>query len=167
MNSDLSTKVYHYWNKQSDGKKSSRNATVVTALSRNLRIDYIKEDGNEKGEEHPHLIIRPQLNCVFQGEDELTDALIDHYLVPPPKTALPIKVILRDVQEGTYGASCYATQQDEFLDEFIFKGRVKDGFFIEAGADDFLLNTNTLYFERHHDWTGLLVEPLLSRFNSG
>jgi hypothetical protein len=31
-----------------------------------------------------------------------------------------------------------------------FQGQVKNGFFIEAGADDFETDSNTLYFEVIH-----------------
>lgn len=41
----------------------------------------------------------------------------------------------------------------EFLD---FEG----GFFIEAGANDGLAQSNTLLFERRRGWRGLLVEPI-------
>lgn len=34
------------------------------------------------------------------------------------------------------------------------------GFFVEAGANDGIEQSNTLYFERHRGWRGLLVEPL-------
>jgi FkbM family methyltransferase len=34
------------------------------------------------------------------------------------------------------------------------------GFFVEAGANDGLSQTNTLYFERHQSWRGLLIEPI-------
>jgi FkbM family methyltransferase len=34
------------------------------------------------------------------------------------------------------------------------------GFFVEAGANDGITHSNTVYFERHLDWTGLLVEPI-------
>jgi FkbM family methyltransferase len=34
------------------------------------------------------------------------------------------------------------------------------GFFVEAGANDGLAQSNTLYFERHHGWRGLLIEPI-------
>ena len=37
--------------------------------------------------------------------------------------------------------------------------KVKEGFFIEAGADDFQRDSNSLHFELQHGWTGLLVEP--------
>merc|ERR1711971_1021892 len=41
----------------------------------------------------------------------------------------------------------------------VFQENVLDGFFIEAGADDFVTDSNTLFFEVARGWTGLLVEP--------
>ncbi|CAD7933062.1 unnamed protein product [Amoebophrya sp. A120] len=49
------------------------------------------------------------------------------------------------------------TQQDYFFDEEIFK-RKKNGFYIECGASDGFLHSNTLFFERIRNWQGLLVE---------
>ena len=57
-------------------------------------------------------------------------------------------------------------RQDMFLDEIIFK-QMKNGFFIEAGADDFVKSSNSLYFEQKYNWTGLLVEPVPTRFKLG
>jgi FkbM family methyltransferase len=34
------------------------------------------------------------------------------------------------------------------------------GFFVEAGANDGVAQSNTLYFERYRAWNGLLVEPV-------
>ena len=48
--------------------------------------------------------------------------------------------------------------QPVYLDMVVFKG-LRDGFFIEAGADDFETDSNTLLFELQRGWTGLLVEP--------
>lgn len=39
-------------------------------------------------------------------------------------------------------------------------GDKRDGFFIEAGANDGVAQSNTLYFERYLGWRGLLVEPI-------
>lgn len=36
----------------------------------------------------------------------------------------------------------------------------KRGFFIEAGANDGVAQSNTLYFERYAKWGGLLIEPI-------
>ena len=45
----------------------------------------------------------------------------------------------------------------------IFAGTIishkRKGFFIEAGAFDGEVKSNTLYFEMKYNWTGLLVEP--------
>ena len=40
----------------------------------------------------------------------------------------------------------------------MFGGKLKNGFFIEAGSQDGEILSNTLYFELHHKWSGLLVE---------
>lgn len=34
-----------------------------------------------------------------------------------------------------------------------------DGFYVELGANDGVDQSNTLYFERHKNWRGVLVEP--------
>ena len=134
----------------------SENATVVTSLSSHAAITYdMKNLGTGQMSSHVQLL-RPELNCLQQGEAALTEALLVHHLIPPPKTGL--------LRQGKKHHS--EVLQDQFLDEFIFKG-VKDGFFVEAGADDFLINTNTLLFEQLHGWTGLLVEPLASQFQHG
>ena len=49
--------------------------------------------------------------------------------------------------------------EDLFLVKFVFKGKVKNGFFIEAGASDFVDGSNSLWFEMKHNWSGVLVEP--------
>lgn len=45
--------------------------------------------------------------------------------------------------------------QDEFVSRLIPK---RGGVFVEFGALDGLLHSNSLYFERERDWTGLLIE---------
>ena len=57
--------------------------------------------------------------------------------------------------------------QDQFLDKVIFKDKVRNGFFVEAGADDFLSGSNTLLFEEKYNWTGLMVEPIPFRYKLG
>jgi len=36
----------------------------------------------------------------------------------------------------------------------------ENGFFIEAGANDGFSQSNTYYFERFKNWTGILIEPI-------
>ena len=49
--------------------------------------------------------------------------------------------------------------QPILIDEKIFKNKIRNGFFIEAGAYDGELLSNTLFFEMKQRWTGLLIEP--------
>ena len=35
----------------------------------------------------------------------------------------------------------------------------KDGFFVELGANDGFAQSNSLYFERYKNWSGILIEP--------
>ena len=46
---------------------------------------------------------------------------------------------------------------DRKLEEYL---GFDDGFFIEAGANDGISQSNTLYFEKYRHWRGLLIEPV-------
>lgn len=49
-------------------------------------------------------------------------------------------------------------KEDQFLNETFFKNK-KNGFFIELGALDGVTFSNTLFFEKHLNWSGILIEP--------
>jgi len=61
----------------------------------------------------------------------------------------------------------YSDQQALEVDDLVFKGKLKDGFFIEAGARDFQDQSTSLYFELKYNWTGLLVEPSQFHYKTG
>jgi hypothetical protein len=50
-------------------------------------------------------------------------------------------------------------QEDRSVYTKIFKNTVRKGFFVEIGARNGLVTSNTLFFERQLGWTGLLIEP--------
>ena len=54
--------------------------------------------------------------------------------------------------------------QPKRLNDEIFKNRIKNGFYIEAGAFDGELRSNSLIYELISGWDGLLVEPNPSAF---
>lgn len=56
----------------------------------------------------------------------------------------------------TYYSQC---GQDSFLDMKIFKG-FKGGYFVDVGAHDGIAINNTLFFEKHHGWKGINIEPM-------
>jgi len=41
----------------------------------------------------------------------------------------------------------------------------KNGFFVDVGANDGIIFSNTLFFEKNLDWTGICVEPLKSKYD--
>lgn len=53
------------------------------------------------------------------------------------------------------------------LDEKLYAKYLKhkNGFYVEAGAYDGVDQSNTLFFEKKLNWTGLLIEPIPSYFN--
>ena len=53
------------------------------------------------------------------------------------------------------------------VDDLVFGGKLKNGFFIEAGSYDSQANSDSLYWELKHGWTGLLVEPDPIAFDVG
>ena len=53
--------------------------------------------------------------------------------------------------------------QDKYLEEEYFSEK-NDGFYVELGATDGIRNSNSLFFERHKNWTGLLIEPIPAYF---
>lgn len=49
--------------------------------------------------------------------------------------------------------------QDRFVLNKLFKKSKRNGFFLEMGAADGLLLSNTYVFEKVYNWNGILVEP--------
>ena len=94
---------------------------------------------------------RPYLNCFDQDDADLVSLVqsSEYSLSAPSSKEYNISGLIGFGQHG----------QAKFLDMVVFQGRVRDGFFVEAGADDFVQDSNTLYLEVARGWTGLLVEP--------
>lgn len=53
--------------------------------------------------------------------------------------------------------------QDSYLDQQVFQG-YRRGIFVEVGAWDGVDLSNTVFFERERNWTGLAIEPLPDRY---
>lgn len=49
-------------------------------------------------------------------------------------------------------------RQDHILNEQFFKGK-RGGVFLDIGADDGVSLSNTYFYEKNLDWTGILFEP--------
>ena len=90
-----------------------------------------------------------------QNDPILIQTIKNDILIPPNQPKLPLTFKNPKVPEnGQFGQ---VPKIEKILG--LSKNNPQSGFFIEAGAADGEWFSNTLYFERHHGWTGLLVEP--------
>lgn len=53
---------------------------------------------------------------------------------------------------------------DHYLATKYFPGKT-NGVFLEAGANDGLRQSNTMYFEHYKNWSGILIEPILGQYH--
>ncbi|KHJ42316.1 hypothetical protein D918_07655 [Trichuris suis] len=84
-------------------------------------------------------------------DPRLLEHVRKHYLIPPASRSEPYNLV-------DSGRIFFAQKKQDQVVAKLFNGK-KNGFFIEAGAYDGETYSNTLYFERQLNWTGLLVEP--------
>jgi len=68
-----------------------------------------------------------------------------------------IQAILNKMRPGYKNKSYAINDLDIKLRKFLSN---KNGFFIEAGANDGISQSNTLFFEKYRGWEGLLIEPI-------
>lgn len=54
-------------------------------------------------------------------------------------------------------------EQDKYVHENIFKGQRK-GVFVDIGAHDGITGSNSYFFEKELEWTGICIEPIASRY---
>jgi FkbM family methyltransferase len=89
------------------------------------------------------------------------------YLFRNHDPMLSAKDIYRDVFSGERLRQGYQSQmgQDMFLNRWFFKNR-GPGFFIDVGAFDGILGSNTFYFEKQLKWKGIAFEPNPSVFEA-
>ena len=113
------------------------------------------------------LCIEPSLNTFQQDHPYLVKYVREHVLEPPPKypnTIEEMDLFIEDSDfyfdslslQGQYGQAPFL--EDLFRPLMSVENTTKR-FFIEAGAYDGILGSNTLRLELNPMWTGLLVEP--------
>jgi len=142
-----------------NGKEERETAELV---SKDVNTSHFEFNSSNETWIKTIISYRPDLNCLDQDDSNLVSRLQSDYLHPPSAEGYNLSMI-----PSTEPQSYSHSGQDIFLDKFVFKGQVNEGFFIEAGADDFVVGSNTLWFEMKHQWTGVLVEPNPTRFPKG
>lgn len=92
------------------------------------------------------------LDSIFDDDDSLIAFIKENKLKIPPSKSSKLKLDGR-AQNGQIGQVGHVVQY------FKNKNRELNGFFIEAGAFDGEMISNTLFLETKLGWTGLLIEP--------
>ncbi|XP_023321595.1 uncharacterized protein LOC111696271 [Eurytemora carolleeae] len=148
--------LFQVWIQTQDGLKKEHieTSTYVDTIDDSTRIHNALDPWI-----YSDIVIRPLLNCVDAAHPVLLKHLKDRILHEPSSSSYNWSTSQPSLG-GQFG-------QPRFLDMVIFKGKVKNGFFIEAGADDFESDSNSVYFELKHDWSGILVEPNPTIFTLG
>lgn len=112
--------------------------------------DAYDDDCNDIDEK---LTIDWSLNELKQDDPKLIQIIKDKYLIPPSTEEYNFTV---PVNELNYGGQY---TQPTTIDRQIFDNKLRNGFFVEAGASNGELISNTLHYEIRRGWNGLLVEP--------
>lgn len=87
---------------------------------------------------------------IKMDDPRLVQKLLSRFLVPPSNPIKPYRLKNPDVKDPSMG-------QSEKIKNILKNKR--NGIFLEVGALDGEIRSNTLYFERFLNWTGLLIEP--------
>jgi FkbM family methyltransferase len=113
------------------------------------------------------------------GEPYLLGKVLERTMAPGPAgraigylfrnhdPGLSAKHIYRDIFSAERLRQGYQSQmgQDMFLNRWFFKNR-GPGFFIDVGAFDGIIGSNTSYFEKQLQWKGIAFEPNPSAFEA-
>ena len=126
--------------------------TVVNDLS----LEMLKLQNPAKLWIQGNVFIRPYLNCLDQEDSQLINIIKNDFLTHPDGSEYNFTKPLEEMDEKSTKGE---VGQPVEVDELVYGGKLKNGFFIEAGSHDSETNSDSLYFELTHNWSGLLVEP--------
>ena len=143
--------VITYQLRMTNGELVHLRQVVWNVISYQTRVTYMMNDPPIGG----NVTIRPHLNCLPWDSPQMLEA-VRQQLKPPSKLAynfsVPVSQLPLTSLEGEVG-------QPRTVDELLYGGQLKSGFFLEAGSHESEAFSDSLYWELNHNWTGLLVEP--------
>ena len=127
-----------------------------------LSDNNICDQDNISCSENDYVKIYWDLNGLHQEDPNLIKYIKDNILVPPSVNK-PLNIRHINTPIKHMGQVNQVEIAMEILGDKAMKksknSKTKQGFFIEAGAADGEIISNTLYFEMRYGWTGLLIEP--------
>ncbi|XP_023327101.1 uncharacterized protein LOC111700431 isoform X2 [Eurytemora carolleeae] len=116
---------------------------------------------DKDSETNYNLLSIPLLSCLHQDSPQLVQIIREQFL---HKNEENKPYNLSDTVEQVLKKPVSTPNE---VDDLVFDGKKKGGFFIEAGANNFESDSDSLHFELNHGWTGLLVEPHPSYYEKG
>merc|ERR1719347_1352512 len=147
-----------------EGEKDATSVIMTEVLINDLTSGAGKIHMAEKPWIVGRIETRPFLNCMNQEEPRLWNIIKENHLVPPSNEEYNFTRGVNHLREEDVNGEI---GQPLEVDNLIYGGKLKNGFFIEAGSYDSEFHSDSLYFELNHDWTGLLVEPHPLAFQEG
>jgi len=150
-----------------DNQEETEQTVEVSELLPPSRKEVISSSNEKQLWMVSTVTLWTELNCLEQDDKELLAGLKEEYLQPPSyegynRTMISVPLRSLPFKYSSYQYSQYG--QDVFLDKYVFKQSVKEGYFVEAGAVNGVLDSNSLLFELRYNWTGLLVEANPANF---
>jgi len=146
------TTLYRFDFKDLNDEMTSLLVPVITYHSKIRQMELVHNN------ESTMIEVLHALNCYNHDDPKLIEHIKSNLLVlhdgKPLNLSYPVN------PGGEQGLPL-------FIDEHIFGGKLKSGFFIEAGSQDAEEGSNTIHFEMDHDWSGLLVEAHPIWFSRG
>ena len=148
-----------------DQKLDNLKETIKEKLNNDLDTEQ-ENTGEDSGKpEHENYQIFPDKNLKrgvpesLLKEIEKSDLTTEQLETHCHKDWFSQPSILPYDMQGKPTSNIYFSQdnQDKFVDQY-FKQK-RNGVFLEVGAGDGIVFSNSLFFERERNWTGLLIEP--------
>ena len=105
------------------------------------------------------------MHSARQGLCSLRDALAMAMDAVPPRESGNLRKRIWDIERmlGANNACFSQAGQDEFIDRFILAGKT-GGVFVDIGGHDGVTGSNTWFFEKFRNWTGICVEAAPALF---
>jgi len=152
--------LYKFYIVGDDGQEEEKTVEISEILPE-ARKEFISSSAEHQLWMDATVTLWTELNCMEQDDKQLLAGLREEFLQAPSyegynQTMISVPLQSLPFKYSNYQYSQYG--QDVFLDKHVFKQSVTEGYFVEAGAVNGVLDSNTLLFELRYNWTGLLVE---------
>ena len=154
----IGTIVVILFNISSNEPNTTKNH--INEINKNCLVKIFDRFFNQSSEQQliPKEIILKTMRFMMEERDEYDPelvAFVHSLIIRPPKS--------KKLNLSKNGISDYSqTGQSIYFDKLL--GEKKNGFFIESGAYNGELFSNSLFFELNRNWTGILIEPIPSYF---